>query len=199
MFRAEFTASSELVTETASCSARVCRWVETPERAEVVAYGRSSRTALTPEQSWTPLLRNSRPTVTKVLNCEAFRVSRETADVIITDPEALRELALLVDAIDIAPSARVVLEDKLPAAVRFLRSKAASLDCPDQAAAEPAPPATVTRERLVVAALHYLVTPFDLVAEFEPGDHVDDVLLLSWVFGAAVNELAPFTGSDDPP
>ena len=161
----------------------------------MVIYG--SRAAPPPEQSWKPLLRNSRPTVTKVLNCEAFRVSRETASVISTDPEALRELALLVDAIDIAPTALVVLDDRLRAAVRFLRAKATLLECPEQAAADPATPATATRERLVVAALHYLVTPYDLVADFNPGDYVDDVLLLSWVFGAAVNELAPFTDSDD--
>jgi uncharacterized membrane protein YkvA (DUF1232 family) len=152
---------------------------------------------MAPEQSWKPLLRNSRPTVTKVLNCEAFRVSRETAGVIITDPEALRELALLVEAIDITPTALVVLADRLEAAVRFMRVKAARLECPDQAEADPTTPATATRERLVVAALHYLVTPYDLVADFSPGDNVDDVLLLSWVFGAAVNELSPFTDSDD--
>jgi uncharacterized membrane protein YkvA (DUF1232 family) len=150
-----------------------------------------------PEQSWKPLLRNPRPTVTKVLNCEAFRVSRETAGVIIADPEALRELALLVEAIDITPTALVVLADRLEAAVRFMRAKAARLECPDQAEADPTTPATATRERLVVAALHYLVTPYDLIADFSPGDYVDDVLLLSWVFGAAVNELSPFTDSDD--
>jgi uncharacterized membrane protein YkvA (DUF1232 family) len=150
-----------------------------------------------PEQSWKPLLRNPRPTVTKVLNCEAFRVSRETVGVIIADPEALRELALLVEAIDITPTALVVLADRLEAAVRFMRAKAARLECPDQAEADPTTPATATRERLVVAALHYLVTPYDLIADFSPGDYVDDVLLLSWVFGAAVNELSPFTDSDD--
>jgi hypothetical protein len=162
----------------------------------VVMYSRASRVTMPPEQSWKPLVRNPRPTVTKVLNCEAFRVSREKAGVIITDPEALRELALLVEAIDVAPTALVVLADRLQASVRFLRAKSASLECPDEAAADAATPATATRERLVVAALHYLVTPFDL-ADFNAGDYVDDVLLLSWVFGAAVNELSPFTDSDD--
>jgi uncharacterized membrane protein YkvA (DUF1232 family) len=179
-----------------SCLGLLCGG-RTPEGAEVVMYGRASRVTLPPEQSWKPLLRNPRPTVTKVLDCEAFRVSRETAGVIITEPDALRELALLVEAIDIAPTALVVLADRLQASVRFLRAKAAALERPDQAAADPATPATATRERLVVAALHYLVTPFDLVADFNPGDYVDDVLLLSWVFGAAVNELSPFTDSDD--
>ena len=167
----------------------------TPEGAEVVIYGSG---AVPPsEQSWKPLLRNQRPTVTKVLDCEAFRVSRETASVIITDPEALRELALLVDAIDIAPTALLVLDDRLRAAVRFLRAKATLLECPEQAAADPCSPATDARERLLVAALHYLVTPYDLVADFNPDDCVDEVLVLSWVFGAAVNELTPFTESDD--
>jgi uncharacterized membrane protein YkvA (DUF1232 family) len=170
---------------------------DTGRGADVVTYGLASRVTVPPEQSWKPLLRNSRPTVTKVLNCEAFRVSRETAGLIIGDQDALRELALLVEAIDIAPTALVVLDDRLQAAVRFLRAKADRLEDPGGAVTDTATPATATRERLVVAALHYLVTPYDLVADFNPGGYVDDVLLLSWVFGAAVNELAPFTDSDD--
>lgn len=51
---------------------------------------------------------------------------------------------------------------------------------------------SLARERLLVAGLHYLVTPDDLVPDFRPGGYVDDVLLLSWVFGAAVSELEPY-------
>ena len=52
------------------------------------------------------------------------------------------------------------------------------------------------RQRLVVAGLHYLITPDDLVPDFRAGGYLDDVLLLSWVFGAAVNELAPHLADD---
>jgi hypothetical protein len=52
------------------------------------------------------------------------------------------------------------------------------------------------RERLLVASLLYLVTPDDLVPDFRAGGYIDDVLLLSWVFGAAVNELAPYLDED---
>jgi uncharacterized membrane protein YkvA (DUF1232 family) len=47
-----------------------------------------------------------------------------------------------------------------------------------------------------VATLHYLITPDDLVPDFRAGGYIDDVLLLSWVFGAAVNELAPYLPND---
>ncbi len=53
------------------------------------------------------------------------------------------------------------------------------------------------RQRLVVASLHYLITPDDLVPDFRAGGYIDDALLLTWVFGAAVNELAPYL-VDDP-
>jgi uncharacterized membrane protein YkvA (DUF1232 family) len=60
----------------------------------------------------------------------------------------------------------------------------------------PAAAASLARERLIIAALHYLITPVDLVPDFRPGGYIDDVLLLSWVFGAAVNELEPFLDED---
>lgn len=49
----------------------------------------------------------------------------------------------------------------------------------------------MARERLIVAALHYLITPVDLIPDFRAGGYIDDVLLMSWVFGNAVNELDP--------
>nr|MBA2445446.1 DUF1232 domain-containing protein [Nocardioidaceae bacterium] len=54
------------------------------------------------------------------------------------------------------------------------------------------------RERLLVAAMDYLITPVDLVPDFQSGGYIDDVLLLSWVFGAAFNELAPFLDDNAP-
>jgi uncharacterized membrane protein YkvA (DUF1232 family) len=52
------------------------------------------------------------------------------------------------------------------------------------------------RERLIVAALHYLVTPVDLLPDFRAGGYLDDVVLLSWIFGAGAQELEPFLDPD---
>ncbi|MBA2559883.1 MAG: DUF1232 domain-containing protein [Propionibacteriales bacterium] len=97
------------------------------------------------------------------------------------------------------------IADRVAAAVRFLRATAdqhvtEAETPPATRATKPrpgtgaSPPAAgdAARERLIVAALHYLITPVDLVPDFRPGGYIDDVLLLSWVFGAAVTELEPF-------
>jgi uncharacterized membrane protein YkvA (DUF1232 family) len=56
---------------------------------------------------------------------------------------------------------------------------------------------SAARERLVVAALLYLVTRDDLVPDFQAGGYIDDVLVLSWIFGAAVDELDAY--QEQPP
>ena len=58
------------------------------------------------------------------------------------------------------------------------------------------PASQAARERLIVAALDYLITPVDLVPDFRVGGYIDDVLLLSWVFGVAATELEPFLEED---
>jgi uncharacterized membrane protein YkvA (DUF1232 family) len=82
--------------------------------------------------------------------------------------------------------------DRVVAAVRFLRATADAID------AGAGPPPQAARERLLVAGLLYLVTIDDLVPDFRPGGYIDDVLLLSWVFGAAVKELAPYLDETPP-
>jgi uncharacterized membrane protein YkvA (DUF1232 family) len=52
------------------------------------------------------------------------------------------------------------------------------------------------RERLLIASLHYLVTPVDLVPDFQAGGYFDDVVLLAWVFGVASSELTPYLPDD---
>ncbi len=151
------------------------------------------------EQSWTPLFRGAESTVTKALKSPAFIDSRGRARVIIDDPVALRMLANSVESLDYHNAPLTGIADRVAAAVRLLRAKAAELDTgaaesPAEGTASGA--GSAARERLLVAALDYLVTPVDLVPDFHAGGYVDDVLLLTWVFGAAVNELEPFLSAD---
>ena len=154
------------------------------------------------DSTWTPLFRSPRATITKVLRSPAFADSRERSATIITDPEALRALAGTVMSLDHSGPPLSTIADRVAAAVRFLHAKADVLDRDDDSpsGAETAA-AVAARERLVVAALHYLVTPVDLVPDFRVGGYLDDVLLLGWVFGAAAHELDPFLPDeleDDP-
>jgi hypothetical protein len=160
------------------------------------------------EQSWKPLFRVPASTVTRILRSKAFLHSRERSATILESPEELRELAELVERLDHVSAPLAAVADRVAAAVRFLRARATQLD--DATApvvdgadlADPensdAPSASVaTRERLLVASLHYLVTPIDLVPDFKAGGYVDDVFLLVWVFGVATHELEPYL-ADDP-
>jgi uncharacterized membrane protein YkvA (DUF1232 family) len=146
------------------------------------------------EQSWKPLFRNPTSTVTKVLRSPAFLHSRERAGALVESPEELRTLADRVEALDHANAPLSAVADRVFGAVRFLRSTADRLD----GGTRPPPPAAA-RERLLVASLLYLVTPDDLVPDFRPGGYIDDVLLLTWVFGVAVSELEPHLAVDPEP
>lgn len=161
------------------------------------------------EQNWKPMFRTPASTLTKVFRSRAFLHAREQAASIIESPAELRALAAAVERLDHSYAPLAVVADRVSAAVRFLRAAADRLDggratAPGTAseqrlpAAQPAPPAgTATRERLIVASLKYLITPDDLVPDFRPGGYIDDVLLLTWVFGAAGNELAPHMAEGD--
>jgi len=165
------------------------------------------------EQAWIPHFRTPKATITKVLRSPAFVHARERADVVADDPAELRHLADAVDGLDHTQAPLSAVADRVGAAVRFLRARAERLDrhsgalearggtagsgrptSDPPAGIEPLPTGAgdAARERLIVAALDYLVTPIDLVPDFRVGGYVDDVFLLGWVFGAAVNELAPF-------
>jgi hypothetical protein len=142
--------------------------------------------------------------VTTVLRSAAFLASRERAATIIEDPAALRALGDQVETIKLDDAPLSAVADRVDAAVRFLRARAETLDSESASADQNHPlepekhPAThpaasrAARERLVVAALHYLVTKDDLVPDFCVGGYLDDVMVLSWVFGAAAEELQPF-------
>ena len=150
------------------------------------------------EQSWKPLFRSPRATITKVLRSPAFADSRHRAAAIITDAEALRALAERVESLDQTRMPLSTISDRVGAAVSFLRARADRIDSDGDgpAGGEVQGAAAEARERLVVAALHYLVTPVDLVPDFRAGGYLDDVLLLGWVFGTAASELEPFLGKE---
>jgi uncharacterized membrane protein YkvA (DUF1232 family) len=142
------------------------------------------------EPSWRPLFRTPEATISKVLHSAAFVHSRERALEIVNDPTALRQLAETVRCLDYTHAPLSAVADRVAAGYRLLYARADFLE--DTAArAEPSPGADA-RERLLVAALHYLITPVDLVPDFRVGGYLDDVMVLSWVFGVAVTELEPY-------
>lgn len=160
------------------------------------------------EQNWSPLFRAAGATVTKALRSPAFVASRERAVHIIGDPAALRALADVVETMPHTNSPLSAIADRVAAATRFLHARADHLEG-DDPPSDPGSPTSATNtseappeavvsahERLVVAALHYLITPVDLVPDFRAGGYIDDVLLLSWVFGVAENEVDPFLTND---
>ena len=154
---------------------------------------------------WKPLSRGPQSTITDVLRSPSFEYSRVQARLLLDDPSALRRLADMVESIDQTNAPLAAIADHVTAAVRFLRARADVVSGQTRASdegvprdadvsSEGPPPAALdaARKRLVVAALHYLVTPDDLVPDFRVGGYIDDVLLLSYVFGSATEELEPF-------
>lgn len=147
------------------------------------------------EQSWKPLFRASQSTVTKVLRSPAFAYSREYAATAVDDAAALRTLADRVEGLDYLDAPLSAVVEHVTAAVSFVRAKADALE---GGPARPGggtgvrAPGDAARERLLVASLHYLVTPVDMVPDFQIGGYIDDVILLSWIFGAAYQQLEPF-------
>lgn len=147
------------------------------------------------EQTWNSMFRAPDSTITKVLRSASFVSSRERANAIIDDPAALRQLAKAVRCLNYTDAPLSAIADRVAAGYRLLLARADSLESKD--GPRPATtPGGSARERLIVAALHYLITPVDVVPDFRVGGYLDDVLLLSWVFGAAVAELEPYLLDD---
>ncbi len=144
------------------------------------------------EQNWKPTFRAPDSTITKVLHSASFSSSRERAHEIMNDPKALRHLAQAVRSLNYTKTPLSAIADRVAAGYRLVVARADALESPEDHPAAVTSPGGSARERLVVAALHYLVTPVDVVPDFRVGGYLDDVLLLSWVFGAAVAELEPY-------
>ncbi len=146
-------------------------------------------------REWATRTGDVNPTVSKMYRSAAFRRSRAEAEILVQDPSALRRLADDVDGIDVRGQPLELVADGIAAAVAFTRDLADRLEA-DRTAAEAAA-ATLTggdlaRHRLLVAGLHYLITPVDVIPDFKPGGYVDDAVLLSLVFGMASDDLASF-------
>ena len=159
------------------------------------------------DQNWKPLFRTRTSTVTKVLRSPAFLHSREQSAAIAEHPDELRALAALVESLDHTNAPLAVVADRVVAAVRFLHDRANHLHTataptdnrPESAELQEGlthTAAVAARERLLIASLHYLVTPVDLVPDFHAGGYIDDVVLLAWVFGVASSELTPYLPDD---
>ncbi len=145
------------------------------------------------EQNWKPTFRAPDSTITKVLRSASFRSSRERAHEIMDDPAALRHLAQAVRSLNYTNAPLSAIADRVAAGYRLVVARAEALEKSENGpTAASTSPGGSARERLVVAALHYLITPVDVVPDFRVGGYLDDVLLLSWVFGAAVAELEPY-------
>lgn len=147
------------------------------------------------EQSWKPMFRSPDSTITKVLRSAAFDTSRERAHDIMDDAKQLRQLAQAVRTLNYTDAPLSAIADRVAAGHRLLVARADALEHPGVGPATPSPGGGA-RERLIVAALHYLITPLDVVPDFRVGGYLDDVLLLSWVFGAAAAELEPYLEDD---
>jgi hypothetical protein len=160
------------------------------------------------EHGWKPLSRTTLPTVTRVLRSPTFLHARDRSASIVESPTELRDLAARVEALDQSRPPLSAVADRVAAAVRLLRATAARLEESSAAGSAVRPPTpqpgpapsssagSAARTRLVVATLLYLVTPDDLVPDFRVGGYFDDVLVLSWVFGAACKELEPYLADE---
>lgn len=146
------------------------------------------------ERVWRPLLRTPASTLSRVLRSAAFVHARERAATTIGSASDLRTLAALTEGLPLHEPPLSTIADRVGGAVRFLRATADRLEASHATPA--ADPRLAARQRLVVAGLHYLVTPDDLVPDFRAGGYVDDVVLLAWVFGTAADALAPHAPED---
>ena len=144
------------------------------------------------EQAWKPMFRAPDSTITRVLRSASFDSSRERAHEIMDDPQALRQLAQAVRSLNYTDAPLSAIADRVAAGYRLLVARADAVENSSGGSIASTSPGGGARERLIVAALHYLVTPIDVVPDFRVGGYLDDVLLLSWVFGAAAAELEPY-------
>lgn len=122
---------------------------------------------------------NADPAIARLLSSLAFRRSRRAAEKICLDPEAVQAL---VDQVRGSPHANGHVNDTVARAEPLLRRV-------ERVAAEPQTydrmtPSEQARHRLLVAAVHYLVTPQDIIPDEQPAGTLDDLLVLTGVVNA---------------
>ncbi|MDE9367796.1 DUF1232 domain-containing protein [Luteipulveratus sp. YIM 133132] len=119
--------------------------------------------------------------VGRLLRSPAFTRSRRAALVLQDDPVALAELLDLVRLQQIDDGAR--LSDAAPlvrSAVSWLEAAVEEGDLGRQG--------HLARRRLVIAALHYVVSVTDVIPDNAPGGTVDDVLVVRTVLGGVLSD-----------
>lgn len=129
------------------------------------------------------------PGLTRLLNSRPFARSRRAAESLVRDRARLLQLVEQVARKDFPHAPAVAHGPGVGPAVALVLARADALD--DDAAREPTA-LEAAHLRLVVAALHYLVTIEDVIPDDRPGGRVDDAVILRWVFGAAAEELSPY-------
>lgn len=138
--------------------------------------------------------------VQRVLASMAFRRSREASARIVDDPDSLRDLAESVRDRGFDEGALEPVSDRIDAALNLLEDRAELLE--SLPADEPTPaalaPAAAARQRLIVAAMHYLTRKVDVVPDDAPGGDVDDVVVVREVLGTAESDLAPYLQDPSP-
>ncbi|HET7304676.1 MAG TPA: hypothetical protein VFJ12_09030 [Segeticoccus sp.] len=129
------------------------------------------------------------PGLTRLLTSRPFARSRRAAETLVTDRQRLLQLVEQVARKDFPHAPAVPHGPEVGPAVALVLARADAIDDPDA----PEPTALEAAHlRLVVAALHYLVTVDDVIPDDRPGGRVDDAAILRWVFGAAAEELGPY-------
>jgi hypothetical protein len=113
---------------------------------------------------------------------------------IVTDPVRLRRLCHDVETKDLGAGEPGLVRPDLAAALALTSGLAEEIE----ATGSPRDNGSVQQAhlRLVVAALHYLVTEQDVIPDDHLGGLLDDRAILAWVFRAAHDELAPYLHLD---
>ena len=167
-----------------------------------------------------------RSVVHRLLGSLDFRRSREASARIVDDPDSLRDLAETVRERGYDEGPLEPVADRIDAALNLIDDRAEQLDQaragdpavgPRSGASASTPaelsPARAARQRLIVAALHYLARPTDSAPHSDPhadphGDpqprteprgavEADDVVVVSEVLGSAHADLEPYLGDDE--
>lgn len=131
--------------------------------------------------------------VQRLLRSTAFRESREASSEICDDATSLRDLTERVRHRGYAEGEMSDLADRIAAALHLLDDRAEHLRCEGPAV----PPARATRHRLLVAALHYLARPDDVLPDEASRGDIDDVVVLREVLGTAEDDLRPYLAAVD--
>ncbi|AKU18429.1 hypothetical protein [Luteipulveratus mongoliensis] len=134
------------------------------------------------------------PGLTRLLTSAAFTRSRQVAVELADDAVRLRSLLLQVDTKRFGVGELEDVNGRLDVDIAYSVVEARVEELEEIPAAPPLcdlEPTTSARLRLVISALHYLVTENDAIHDKRPNGHVDDVAIVRWVTHVAGDQLPP--------